>query len=196
MKKQKGCLEVICGSMFSGKSEELIRRLQRAKIAQQNVCAFKHSFDTQRADHDFVVSHNGNKINAIPIGTIQPLTSIKKEPIDVVGIDEIQFFSHDIIVAIYDLIESGKRVIVAGLDLDFKRVPFGPMPTLLALADKVTKLKAICITCGTDAQFTQRLVNGLPAKYHDPLVLIGASESYQARCRNCFVIDKDPQLTW
>lgn len=190
----KGSLEIICGSMFSGKSEELIRRLKRANIAQRKVIAYKHSLDNQRADEDYVVSHDGNKINAIHIDNVETIRRLTTADVEVVGIDEVQFFSNNIITIICELIDQGKRVIVAGLDLDFKRVPFGPMPTLLAIADKITKLKAICITCGKDAHYTQRLVNGQPARYDDPLILIAASESYQARCRNCFSIDKSPQL--
>lgn len=188
--EKKGRLEVVCGPMFSGKSEELMRRLRRAKIAQQNVLTFKHSLD-DRNGTQYIVSHDGKKVDALPIDDIENIfTLVQKTNADVIGIDEIQFFSKDIIAVICDLIEINKRVIVAGLDLDFRGSPFGCVPTLLAIADSITKLQAICIPCGRDAHFTQRLVNGEPAKYNDPTVLIGAQESYQARCRNCYSIDR------
>ena len=190
--EKKGRLEVICGSMFSGKTEELIRRLHRAEFARLKVIVFKHSFDNQRADSAYVISHTGGKISAISGDCSQVLKKLIKDDVQVVGIDEVQFFSLDIIETISALVDAGKRVIVAGLDMDFKGIPFGCMPTLLAIADEVLKLKAICIDCGNDAHYTQRLVNGIPARFDDPLILIGAQESYQARCRNCYSIDKFP----
>lgn len=189
----KGSLELICGSMFSGKSEELIRRLKRADFAKQNLLVFKHSLD-DRSTIEYVVSHGGTKLKAIPIGKPEEIVELTSQNVTVVGIDEVQFFEKDIIPVICHLIELGKRVIVAGLDLDFRGKPFGPIPTLMAVADKVTKLKAICIHCGDDAHFTQRLVNGQPAKHDDPLIVIGAEEQYQARCRSCHKIDKMPTL--
>ena len=193
LKKKVGLLEVVCGSMFSGKSEELIRRLKRAEIAKMNVIAFKHSLDDRKTT-EHVISHNGNKIKAFAIHDSNEILKFAHEQIEVVGIDEVQFFSKDIINIICRLVEDGKKVIVGGLDLDFRGIPFGPMPILMAIADKVTKLKAICIECGKDAQFSQRLVNGEPAKHNDPIILVGAEECYQARCRECFVIDKVPEL--
>lgn len=186
---KKGHLEVVCGSMFSGKSEELIRRLKRTKIARKPTVAFKHSLDT-RSEIDYVVSHDGSKIKAYPVDNALVIPDLVTSEIEVVGIDEAQFFSHELIDVVLQLIDSGKDVIVAGLNLDFRAVPFGPMPTLMALADKVTKLSAVCITCGQDAYFSQRLVNGKPAKYDDPLIKVGADEAYQARCRGCYIIDK------
>lgn len=188
---KKGCLEVVCGSMFSGKSEELIRKLRRAKIAKKKIIVFKPSID-HRTSLAHVSSHDGNKVSAISVDS--PLHIIEQTPIDtdIVGIDEAQFFSHELINTVLDLINDGKTVIIAGLNLDYRGVPFGPMPTLIALADRITKLSAICIVCGDEAYFSQRLVNGHPAKYEDPLVQIGAEEAYQARCRNCFIIDKKP----
>ena len=191
LKKEPGRLEVICGSMFSGKSEELIRRLNRANFARLKVITFKHSLD-KRTAIEHVASHNGNTVFAIPLENPQDMLSIVNPEIDVVGIDEIQFFSLDVVSVVCKLIELGKRVVVAGLDLDFKGVPFGCMPLLMSIADDVTKLKAICIDCGHDAHFTQRLVNGNPAKFDDPIILVGAQESYQARCRTCHIIDKQP----
>lgn len=185
-----GQLEVICGPMFSGKSEELMRRIRRAKIAQQKVITFKHRLDDRHAI-EYIVSHDGNRVEALPLDNVQRILEIAQaDYISVIGIDEAQFFSKEIVPIICSLIAHGKRVIVAGLDLDFRGAPFGCMPLLLAIADTVTKLKAICTECGNDAHFTQRLVNDNPAKYDDPIIMIGAQESYQARCRNCYAIDK------
>lgn len=185
----RGSLEVVCGSMFSGKSEELIRRLRRSEIAKLNVTAFKHSLDNQRVT-EYVMSHDGSKIKAYAINNPESILDLVSNDTDVIGIDEVQFFSQEIIDIIFKFINSGKRVIVAGLDLDFRGLPFGCMPGLLAFADKVTKLKAVCVECGKDAQHTQRIVNDKPARFDDPLILVGAQECYQARCRNCFVMDK------
>lgn len=189
----KGSLELICGSMFSGKSEELIRRLKRAELAKQNVLVFKHSLDN-RSTIEYVVSHCGSKLKAIPLENPQDILELTTSTVTVVGIDEVQFFEISIINVICKLIELGKRVLVAGLDLDFRGKPFGSIPTLMAIADNVTKLQAICIHCGKNAHFTQRLVNGKPARHDDPLIVIGAEEQYQARCRTCHQIDQMPQL--
>lgn len=186
---KRGSLEVICGPMFSGKSEELIRRLRRAKIAKQHVVVFKPHIDT-RHTIDKVTSHNGNQIDAIPVEKAEDILDLIDHPIHIIGIDEIQFFPHTIIQVICQLIDAGKRVIVAGLDLDYRGLPFGPSPILLAIADHVTKLQAICSQCGSDAHHTQRLVNKQPASFYDPVIQVGAEEAYQARCRNCYVIDK------
>lgn len=192
--QEKGVLEVICGPMFSGKSEELMRRLRRAKIAKQHIMTFKPSIDN-RHSIEYVVSHDGNKLYAQALDDVSAIPDIvHQDNIDVVGIDEAQFFPQEIIPVICTLVEHGKRVIVAGLDLDFRRVPFGSMPILLAIADKITKLNAICCVCGKDANCTQRLVNGRPAKHDDPIILVGAQEAYQARCRSCYSIDKTPRL--
>lgn len=186
----KGKLEVVCGSMFSGKSEELIRRMRRAEFARLKVQVFKHSLD-DRATTEHIHAHSGDKLAAIAAERPEQIAALILSETQVIGIDEVQFFSNDIIALVYDLVQQGKRVIVAGLDLDFRGVPFGCMPALLAIADSVTKLKAVCMTCGSDAHFTQRLVNGLPAKSSDPLIVIGAQECYQARCRGCYAIDRD-----
>ena len=189
-----GKLEVICGTMFSGKSEELIRRLRRANIAKQNVLTFKHSLD-DRHTIKYVVSHDGNKLEAHAFDNVEDILKLAIDNnVDVVGIDEVQFFPLEIINVVCLLIESGKQVLVAGLDLDFRGVPFGCMPTLLAIADSITKLQAICTTCGKDAHFTQRLVNNKPANFDDPIVMVGAQETYQARCRDCFSIDRVPKF--
>lgn len=185
----KGKLEVICGSMFSGKSEELIRRLTRAEIAKQKTCVIKHKLD-DRMEIDYVRAHNGDKIKAIALDNPKDIELFVTDQIQVVAIDEIQFFSCEIIPIIEKFIEEGKRVITAGLDLDFRAIPFGCMPILMAIADSVTKLQAVCIECGQDARFTQRLIDNKPAKFNDPLIMIGAQECYQARCRECYIIDK------
>lgn len=190
---QAGALEIICGPMFSGKSEELMRRLRRAAIAKQKVITFKPSLDNRYAV-EYVVSHNGTKHKAHPLDTAQSMREfVREQNATVIGIDEAQFFTPDIVPIVCELVNTNKKVIVAGLDLDFRGVPFGVMPLLMAIADNVTKLRAICTECGKDAHHTQRLVNGTPAKFDDPVILIGAQEAYQARCRTCFAIDRMPQ---
>lgn len=190
----QGTLEVICGPMFSGKSEELIRRLRRAKIAQQSVLIFKPHIDN-RYGLEYVVSHDGSKLDAKPLSNVHDILAITHEHVaDVVGLDETQFFAPEIVTVICQLVQNGKRVIVAGLDRDFRGAPFGCMPALLAIADKVTKLQAICTQCGHDAHFSQRLINGNPAKFDDPIIMLGAQEAYQARCRGCYSIDKNFSL--
>lgn len=194
-KKKRGLLTVICGSMFSGKTELLIKFLTRAEYAKKRVLTVKHAID-QRDQQQIgaIMSHEGNQRVALVVGgTIDSLNMIIKhaqDTIDIIGIDEIQFFPEHIITVLGALIEDGKDVFVAGLDLDFRGEPFGIVPALMALADEVIKLKAVCVICGHDAQHTQRLVNGNPALYDDPLIVVGASELYEARCRNCFAIDK------
>lgn len=189
----KGSLEIICGSMFSGKTEELLRRLRRAEFAKQNVITLKPHIDT-RKKVDFLVSHAGNsrKAEIINIDNISLtfLEQVIDNSIHVIGIDEVQFFPLEIVDIVMHFVRNKKRVVAAGLDLDFRGVPFSCMPTLLALADKVTKLNAICVKCGDDAFHTQRLINGKPARYDDPIILVGAEECYEARCRSCFEIEK------
>jgi len=188
----QGSLEVVCGPMFSGKSEELIRRLRRAQIAKQKVIVFKNKLD-DRYHSTALASHDGNTIDAFAVANICEMQAfLDNNPASVIGIDEVQFFSHNVVQLICDQVHAGKRVIVAGLDLDFRGVPFGCMPLLLAIADKITKLQAICTVCGNDAHFTQRLINGQPAKYSDPIIVVGTHEAYQARCRACHVIDTFP----
>jgi thymidine kinase len=198
-KKGTGRLEVVCGSMFSGKTEEMLRRLRRAEFAKQNVLTIKHSIDKRKnMCATNIVSHQGRERNAFIVSNdldnIEKILELANKNIDVVGIDEIQFFPQEIIKIICTLVESGKRVIVAGLDLDFRGEPFGITPALLAIADEVLKLKAICVVCGKDAYHTQRIVNGKPARYADPVILVGAEECYEARCRNCFEIDRMPSF--
>lgn len=182
MKHHTGQIEVICGSMFSGKTEELIRRVRRASIARQKIQVFKPDIDDRFAIKR-VTSHNGLDFEAIPVKDSAALLSRVEPDTTVVAIDEAQFFDPGIVRATNHLANNGVRVIIAGLDMDFRGEPFGPMPALLCRADEVQKLHAICMVCGEDASRTQRLVNGQPARYDDPIILVGASEAYEARCR-------------
>ncbi len=182
MKHHAGRIELICGSMFSGKTEELIRRLRRAKIAQQQVQVFKPIID-QRYSVSKVASHNGMDFEAIPVEKAAAIPALLKDNVTVVGIDEVQFFDEGIVNIAEALANNGKRVILAGLDLDFRGEPFGMMPALICRAEYVDKLHAICMVCGEEACRTQRLVNGDPAYYDDPIILVGASEAYEPRCR-------------
>jgi thymidine kinase len=177
-----GRIEVICGSMFCGKTEELIRRVRRATIAKQTVQAFKPMID-HRYGIERVTSHDGQNIEAQPVAKAGEIPALLSPKTTVVAIDEAQFFDVAIVPIVEDLAERGIRVICAGLDLDFRGEPFGPMPDLLAHAEEVTKLHAICVVCGEQASRTQRLVNGSPARYDDPIIMIGAKEVYEARCR-------------
>jgi thymidine kinase len=189
MNHHEGRIEVICGSMFSGKSEELIRRVRRAIIARQNIQVFKPAIDN-RYGIESVTSHSGLVIEAVPVQSSSEIVSLTAENTTVVAIDEVQFFDMDIVKVVSGLASSGIRVICAGLDMDFRGEPFGPMPQLMACAEEVSKLRAICMVCGDQAAFTQRLVNGRPARYDDPVILVGAQERYEARCRNHFSIDR------
>jgi len=177
-----GSIEIICGSMFSGKSEELIRRIRRVQIARKKVEIFKPMIDN-RYHVQYIYSHNGSKIEANCVKHSKDILKMVEKNIDVIAIDEAQFFDENIINVSQFLADNGKRVIVAGLDQDFRGEPFGPMPKLLAIAEYVDKLHAICMICGKPAARTQRLVDGKPADYNDPTILIGAKESYEARCR-------------
>jgi thymidine kinase len=178
-----GWIEVICGSMFSGKTEELIRRLRRAQIARQRIQVFKPTIDLRYAD-EAIASHNGLQLNAIPVPDCDTLRRQIDPDATVIAIDEVQFFDMRVVDLADDLAHEGKRVICAGLDMDFRGEPFGPIPQLLAIAERVDKLQAICVVCGHPASRTQRLIDGAPACYEDPVVLIGASEVYEARCRD------------
>lgn len=188
---QQGWIEVICGSMFSGKSEELIRRIKRAKFAKQPFAVFKPKIDDRYSEKD-VVSHNGNAIVSIPISCpTEILKYISNHNVDIIGIDEVQFFREPTIIdVIQELADRGYRVIVAGLDQDFRGNPFGPMPMLMAIAESVTKLQAVCTVCGSPASRSQRLINGEPASYDEPIVLVGAEEAYEARCRHHHKVPK------
>ncbi len=174
-----GWIEVVTGPMFSGKSEELIRRLQRAKLAKQRIMVFKPSLD-KRYDVEDIVSHSQLRINAIPIDTASEILKYVEVGTQVVGIDEAQFFGEDLIQVCDKLADRGVRVIVAGLDQDYRGKPFGPIPSLLAIAESITKLQAICMRCGAPATRSQRLTAD------EKQVVVGASEVYEARCRLCF----------
>jgi len=181
--EHSGWVEVICGSMFSGKSEELIRRVRRATYGHLSVRVFKPVIDTRYED-EAVVSHNGSTTIARPVKSSGDILKYIDDDVDLIGIDEAQFFDERIIDVVDQLANKGIRVIVAGLDTDFRGEPFGPMPALMSLSEAVTKLNAICPVCGSPASRTQRLINGKPASYDDPIILVGASESYEPRCRH------------
>jgi thymidine kinase len=178
VRTQLGWIEVICGSMFSGKSEELIRRLRRAIIAKQRVQIFKPTIDS-RSDAE-IVSHSEMRMPSISIGSSAELRDKVDHRTEVVGVDEAQFFDEGLVEAAQQLADQGKRVIIAGLDKDFRGLPFGPIPSLMAVAEEVTKTLAICVRCGSPANNTQRLVES------DELVVVGAQGIYEARCRRCF----------
>ena len=173
-----GWIEVICGSMFSGKTEELIRRIHRTEFARQKCQVFKPKIDN-RFDDEHIVSHNQMKIQSQKIEKAEEILPLIKKETEVVAIDEVQFFDDEILKVCTELADSGKRVVVAGLDQDYRGKPFGPMPQLLAIAEYITKLNAICVKCGNPASRTQRLT-------HDKdTIIVGASDIYEARCRNC-----------
>lgn len=190
MKHLNGSVEVITGSMFCGKTDEMIRRLRRATIARQKVQVFKPAID-KRYDMVKVVSHAGTQFDAIPIDEAADILKQLNEDTTVVAVDEAQFLDEEIVTLVNSLAERGIRVIVAGLDTDFRAEPFGPMPKLMAQAERVDKLHAICMTCGGLASRTQRLVNGEPAHYNDPVVIVGAEELYEARCRKHHIVPRD-----
>ena len=177
-----GMVEVICGSMFSGKTDELIRRLVRARIAKQKVQVFKPGIDVRYAETK-VTSHTGADFDAIPVDQAAEILQKVDADVTVVGIDEAQFMDGGVVEVAQQLADKGIRVLVAGLDLDFRGEPFGSMPLLMARAERVDKLHAICMVCGDEASRTQRLVNGKPARYDEPVVFVGAAELYEARCR-------------
>lgn len=177
--KTQGWIEVVCGSMFSGKTEELIRRLNRARIAKLKVEIFKPGIDTRYSEED-VVSHNANSVNSIPVENAQQILFYAND-VDVIGIDEAQFFGSELVDVCQQLANQGIRVIVAGLDMDFLGKPFGPMPNLMAIAEDVTKVHAICMRCGSLAQYSHRTIAG------DKLVVLGETESYEPLCRSCYL---------
>lgn len=187
-----GWIELICGSMFSGKTEELLRRIRRTEIARRNIQVFKPRID-DRYGQTRVSSHNGvahDNVHVV-VSAAELLRTVEEET-EVVAIDEIQFFDDAIIEACDQLADMGKRVLVAGLDQDFRGEAFGPMPEMLARAERVDKLHAICVVCGASASRTQRLIDGRPARYDEPVILVGGSESYEARCRKCHEVPGRP----
>ena len=182
---RSGSIEVIAGVMFSGKSEELQRRVRRAQIAKRRVQVFKSHLDERYAGLRHVSSHDGRMIEATPIGTAGDLMRALKPDTEVVAIDEAQFLDDAIVDVSTALAERGVRVIVAGTDTDFRGEPFGAMAQLMAVAETVDKLSAICMVCGDDACRNQRIIEGRPAPYDSPVILVGGSDSYEARCRHC-----------
>jgi len=176
--KKRGSIEVVCGSMFSGKTEELIRRLKRAKIAKQRVEIFKPCIDTRYSDTE-VVSHDRTSISSTPVDSSQNILLMTGD-VDVIGIDEAQFFDEGLADVCNTLANQGFRIIIAGLDMDFRGVPFGPMPALMAIADDVTKVHAICVRCGSPAYISHRLVAG------ESQVLLGETDKYEPICRQCY----------
>ena len=188
-----GWIELVCGSMFSGKTEELLRRIRRAEIERKKVQLFKPTIDN-RYGLVRVASHDGlGREDAIVVCDAEDILRRLDADTEVVAVDEIQFFDHSIADVCDHLADRGLRIIAAGLDQDFRGEPFGPMPLLLARAERVDKLHAICVSCGASASRTQRLIDGRPARYDDPVILVGGSESYEARCRNCHEVPGKPR---
>ncbi len=188
-----GYIEVISGCMFAGKTEELIRRIKVLEFAKKNVLVFKPALDNRYSDTK-VVSHGGSTVDSIVVENSKAILDFVRDDTDVVAIDEIQFFDNEIILVCDYLAKKGVRVMAAGLDTDFRAEPFGVMPQLITNAEFVTKLTAVCMKCGAPATRTQRLVNGKPASYHDPIIMVGASESYEARCRHCHEVVGKPEI--
>lgn len=189
-----GWVEVISGCMFAGKTEELIRRIKVLEFAKKNILVFKPAIDNRYSDTK-VVSHAGSSVDSIVVSRSEEILNYVKLETDVIAIDEVQFFDENIAEVCDYLAKSGRRVMVAGLDTDFRGEPFGMMSILITEAEFVTKLTAVCNTCGAPATRTQRLVNGVAANWNDPLILVGASESYEARCRHCHeILDKPSKL--
>lgn len=186
-----GSITVICGSMFSGKTEELIRLVRRAMHARKKVQVFKSALDT-RCETTVIRTHDGVCFHALAVADVGMLEAMIEPDTQVVGIEEVQFFDEAILPLLQRLADQGVEVIVAGLDQDFRGMPFGFMPTLMAIADYVLKLHAICKVCGREASRTQRLVDGRPADWNEPTILIGAEEAYEARCRRCHVVRNRP----
>lgn len=188
-----GYIEVISGCMFAGKTEELIRRIKVLEFAKKNVLVFKPALDNRYSDTK-VVSHGGSAVDSIVVDNARAILDFVKDDTDVVAIDEVQFFDKDIMLVCDYLAKKGVRVMAAGLDTDFRAEPFGVMPQLITDAEFVTKLTAVCVKCGAPATRTQRLVNGKPASYHDPIIMVGAAEAYEARCRHCHEVVGKPEI--
>lgn len=188
-----GYIEVISGCMFAGKTEELIRRIKTLEFAKKNVLVFKPAIDN-RYSNTKVVSHAGSSVESIVVPDARSILDFVKDDTDVVAIDEIQFFDEDVLLVCDYLAKKGLRVMAAGLDTDFRAEPFGVMPRLITDAEFVTKLTAVCMKCGAPATRTQRLVNGKPAQYSDPIIMVGAAEAYEARCRHCHEVIGKPMI--
>jgi len=188
-----GWIETISGCMFAGKTEELIRRIKVLEFAKKEIIVFKPSID-DRYSETKVVSHAGSSVESIVVKNSKEILKHIKPTTQVVAIDEAQFFDEDICLVCNELADRGIRVMAAGLDTNFKGEPFGPMPQLITEAEFVTKLAAVCNKCGAPATRTQRIINGRPASYNDPIILVGASESYEARCRHCHEVPDKPKV--
>jgi thymidine kinase len=182
---RSGSIEVIAGVMFSGKSEELLRRVRRAHIARRHVQVFKSRLDERYAGREQVSSHDGRSLEAVPVANAAELMALVRPETELVAVDEAQFLDAGIVEVATALANRGVRVLIAGTDTDFRGVPFGAMGTLMAIAEVVDKLRAICMVCGEEACRNQRLVDGRPAPYDSPVILVGGAESYEARCRHC-----------
>ncbi len=191
LSQKDGWIEVITGPMFAGKTEELIRRIKRLQYADQNILVFKPAIDNRYANNE-IVSHNNSRTVSISITSASEIMEHVDEDTNVVAIDEIQFLSEEAVDICEYLADKGIRVIVSGLDRDFRGEPFSFMPKLLSLAEYVTKLSAICVKCHTPATRTQRIIEGKPANYNDPIILVGAKDSYEARCRDCHEVPGKP----
>lgn len=189
--KKIGSIEVICGPMFAGKTEELLRRVRRLEYAHKKVVLFKPQID-DRYEKSYIVSHNQNKAMCVALKTAKEMFDYVKEDTDAVVVDEFQFLDDDAVDMVLAFSRRGIRVIISGLDKDFRGEPFTNMPRILAYADQVTKLTAICVKCGEPATCTQRIINGKPAPYDNPQILVGASESYEARCAACHDVPGKP----
>lgn len=188
---REGWIEVICGCMFAGKTEELIRRINVLSYARKNILVFKPKIDDRYSTTE-IASHAGSKVPCIVISEAKEILDHVNYDTDVVAIDEVQFFDEDVVDICEYLADSGLRVMVAGLDKDFRGEPFGVLPDLLTRAEFVTKLTAVCAKCGSPATRTQRIINGKPASFNDPIVLVGAKEAYEPRCRHCHEIVEKP----
>jgi thymidine kinase len=185
-----GWIEVVAGVMFSGKSEELMRRVRRATIARKRVQVFKSHLDNRYAGLLAISSHDRRTTEAVPVDSSSQIM-LRLDPMaQVIAIDEAQFLDDGIVQVATVLAERGRRIILAGLDTDFRGEPFGPMPSLMAVAEVVDKLHAICVMCGSPASRTQRLIDGKPASYDSPTIMVGAADSYEARCRACHVVPR------
>ncbi|MBR4422080.1 MAG: thymidine kinase [Erysipelotrichaceae bacterium] len=190
-----GWIETISGCMFAGKTEELIRRIKVLEFAKKEIMVFKPVIDNRYSDTK-VVSHAGSSVESHVINKASEILDLVKDTTQVVAIDEVQFFDDEVCDVCNELADRGIRVMAAGLDTDFRGEPFGPMPQLMTEAEFVTKLAAVCNKCGAPATRTQRIIDGKPASFNDPIILVGASESYEARCRHCHEVPDKPRITF
>jgi len=187
---RRGRIEVIAGVMFSGKSEELIRRVRRGVIAKKRVQVFKSHLDARYAGLYSISTHDGGIVEAEPVDSSEEIMTRRRPETEVLAVDEVQFLDDGIVSVANTLADQGVRIVLAGIDMDFRGLPFGPMPALLAIAEIVDKLQAICVACGEPASRNQRLVNGRPALWDSPTIMVGGRESYEARCRHCHTVPR------